>query len=216
MKHYETLGVKKDATAAEIKAAYRRLARKYHPDVCKEAGATDKIAAINVAYDILSDPERRARYDHGEDVSAAASPEELIRQRALQEVASLVIAAIDGCPNIDMVDMVADMRGAVRRSMTPELQAIENIKAKIRKHEKARNRIKYAGEGPSMLDAVIASNIEALGRGIAMHQGKIDLAKAVLDVLEDYEYRHDQMQSAGTQGMSFIRAYARQFDQTRF
>lgn len=212
MKHYETLGVKKDATAAEIKAAYRRLARKYHPDVCKEAGATDKIAAINWAYATLSDPERRARYDLGEEDLSAASPEELLRQRALQEVAALVIAAIEGCPNIEMVDMVADMRGAVRRSMTPELEAIERIKARIRKHEKARIRIKHTGEGPSMLDSVIAANIEALGRGIAMHQGKIDLAKAVLAVLEDYEYRHDQKHSAGTRGVSFVQAYVSQLD----
>ena len=49
--------------AAEIKAAYRRLARKYHPDVSKEAGAEDKFKAINEAYEVLRDAQKRAAYD---------------------------------------------------------------------------------------------------------------------------------------------------------
>ena len=61
--YYETLGVKPDATDAEIKRAYRKLARKYHPDVSKEAGAEDKIKAVNEAYEALKDAERRREYD---------------------------------------------------------------------------------------------------------------------------------------------------------
>ncbi|HVJ63151.1 MAG TPA: DnaJ domain-containing protein, partial [Tahibacter sp.] len=49
--YYDTLGVKPDATDAEIKSAYRKLARKYHPDVSKEAGAEDKFKSINEAYE---------------------------------------------------------------------------------------------------------------------------------------------------------------------
>ena len=61
--YYETLGVKPDATDAEIKRAYRKLARKYHPDVSKEAGAEDKIKSVNEAYEALKDAERRREYD---------------------------------------------------------------------------------------------------------------------------------------------------------
>ena len=64
---YETLGVDKSASAEEIKKAYRRLARKYHPDINKEAGAEDKFKEINAAYEILSDEKKRAQYDrHGD------------------------------------------------------------------------------------------------------------------------------------------------------
>jgi len=61
--YYATLGVEPGAGDAEIKTAYRRLARKYHPDVSKEAGAEDKFKGINEAYEALRDPEKRAAYD---------------------------------------------------------------------------------------------------------------------------------------------------------
>lgn len=66
---YETLGVAKGASSDEIKKAYRRLARKYHPDINKEPGAEDKFKEINAAYEILSDDKKRAQYDmHGDSM----------------------------------------------------------------------------------------------------------------------------------------------------
>ncbi len=61
--YYEVLGVSRTASAEEIKRAYRRLARKYHPDVNKDPGAEDRFKEINEAYEVLSDERRRARYD---------------------------------------------------------------------------------------------------------------------------------------------------------
>lgn len=61
--YYSILGVEPGAGDAEIKTAYRRLARKYHPDVSKEAGAEEKFKAVNEAHEALRDPEKRAAYD---------------------------------------------------------------------------------------------------------------------------------------------------------
>ena len=61
--YYDTLGVEPSAGEAEIKTAYRRLARKYHPDVSKEAGAEERFKAVNEAYEALRDPQKRAAYD---------------------------------------------------------------------------------------------------------------------------------------------------------
>lgn len=60
---YDILGVSRSADKDELKRAYRRLARKYHPDVNKEEGAEEKFKEINRAYEVLSEPETRARYD---------------------------------------------------------------------------------------------------------------------------------------------------------
>lgn len=75
--YYQVLGINKNATEQEIKTAYRKLARKYHPDVnagSKKADAEEKFKEINEAYEVLSDPEKRAKYDrlgsnwqHGQD-----------------------------------------------------------------------------------------------------------------------------------------------------
>ncbi|GAB4842096.1 hypothetical protein Ancab_012056 [Ancistrocladus abbreviatus] len=61
--YYVTLGVSRSASNKEIKAAYRRLARQYHPDVNKEPGATEKFKEISAAYEVLSDDKKRALYD---------------------------------------------------------------------------------------------------------------------------------------------------------
>lgn len=61
--YYEALGVPRDASAADIKKAYRRLAQKHHPDVSKEAGAEEKFKAIAEAYATLKDADKRAAYD---------------------------------------------------------------------------------------------------------------------------------------------------------
>ena len=61
--YYAVMGVARDATQDDIKRAYRKLARKYHPDVSKEPGAEKRFKAVGEAYEVLKDPEKRAAYD---------------------------------------------------------------------------------------------------------------------------------------------------------
>jgi molecular chaperone DnaJ len=62
--YYETLGIPRNADETEVKKAYRNLARKYHPDVCKEPGAEEKFKKINEAYSVLSDEQKKRQYDN--------------------------------------------------------------------------------------------------------------------------------------------------------
>jgi len=82
--YYDVLGVRRDASAEEIRRAYRRLARQYHPDVNKDPEAEERFKEINEAYEVLSDEQRRAAYDRfghaaagvgaGFDVGPGADP----------------------------------------------------------------------------------------------------------------------------------------------
>jgi DnaJ-class molecular chaperone len=72
--HYKTLGVDRKASQDEIKKAYRKLARQYHPDTNKDAGAEERFKQISEAYDVLGDPEKRKRYDRGGGVFGGANP----------------------------------------------------------------------------------------------------------------------------------------------
>jgi DnaJ-class molecular chaperone len=70
---YDVLGVTKSASAAEIKSAFRRLAKKYHPDQSKEPRAKERFAEVGSAYEILGDEKKRKAYDHGE-IDAEGKP----------------------------------------------------------------------------------------------------------------------------------------------
>ena len=88
--YYKTLGVDRKASDTDIKSAYRKLARKFHPDVNpnnKEAEA--KFKQINEAYQVISDPEKRKKYDElGADWEHGVSQEEMMRRYAQQQRAA--------------------------------------------------------------------------------------------------------------------------------
>lgn len=114
--YYATLGVEPSASAEEIRKAYRRLARQYHPDVSKEAGAEDRFKEVSEAYQTLSDPEKREAYDQlgrhrpGEDVQPGPEWDTRYWQEGVAEDVDLA----------DLLEQIGFQRAARRRAAAGE------------------------------------------------------------------------------------------------
>jgi curved DNA-binding protein len=94
---YETLGVSENATPEEIKKAYRKLARKYHPDINKDPGAQEKFKEINAAYEVLSDPEKKAKYDQfGDQIFGGQSFSDFSRSQGANIDIEEILRAVFG------------------------------------------------------------------------------------------------------------------------
>jgi curved DNA-binding protein len=118
---YEILGVQRSASQDEIQRAYRKLAREHHPDVSKHPDSEEKFKQVSEAYDVLSDPETRKRYDAfgpdfrrvGEDVD----PDAFSRARRARAHAGRAAGAGTGqgfAADIDLDDLLGSMFGGVR------------------------------------------------------------------------------------------------------
>ncbi len=95
---YETLGISEKASADEIKKAYRKLARKYHPDVNKDEEAIDKFKEINAAYEVLSDKKKKDEYDlYGDQMFGGQNFHDFARQQ--------------GGSNVDLDDILKSIFG---------------------------------------------------------------------------------------------------------
>jgi curved DNA-binding protein len=104
--YYAALGLARGASEEEIKKAYRRLARKYHPDVSKEAGAEEKFKDVAEAYQTLKDPQKRAAYDQ---LGSHAAGQEFEPPPNWQQQYS---EAPFSAEEIDLADLFAHLRGA--------------------------------------------------------------------------------------------------------
>lgn len=179
MNHYDALGVPKDAPASEIKKAYQRMARKYHPD---RGGDARAMVAVNKAKEALSDPQKRAYYDlHGED-EKLTTPD----QQAFQTICQIMMTLsqqveVDGFDFVDaIVQNLRNNRDTIHRKKP-------QIERALRKAEKHRKCIRRKTDGENLLDRAFQQQIEALT------QQMIDLPKAVaicdraLEIMKDYE-----------------------------
>ena len=181
MTHYETLGVNRDATADEIKKAYRRKASKAHSD--RGGGSDEQMAKINVAYEVLSDPERRQNYDVSgkdtvDDLEKAAY--DLIVSKAAMFIQN------DASENQDLI-------ASIRQSFLNDLQMVVGNKTKgirlIARLDRTLSNLVYKGDGTDKIGDMIRHQKEHVSRQLLAVENDTAKINLALKLLESYEYK---------------------------
>lgn len=177
---YDTLGLQPDATADDIKKAYRRLAMQHHPD---RRGDKADFQKVKEAYEVLSDPDRRAQYDKDGTVDIK-SP---LRQQAEHFLPSVAEAVFNACPDPDKFDLVAAMKSEMAQArllLVPEQMALNDMERKLKK---ALKRFKRKN-GENFIAALLQERIDSIKRQADAKEHQFQLYGEVLNVLEDYSY----------------------------
>lgn len=147
---YETLGVSRAATRDEVKRAYRKRAKRAHPD--RKGGDHEEMARLNRAYALLEDPAKRARYDAGEDVDRPA--------RTLDEEAeALLVSAMEAAFNqlTEDDDLVAAVRKMLAAAAAEQQRNVGNAERRARKARIVADRVKGSDLFRPMLERQAAS-----------------------------------------------------------
>lgn len=192
---YETLGIPKDATAADVKAAYRARSKSAHPDA---GGTEEAFAALKLAYDILSDPIRRRRYDEtGVVVETGADNQ---RAEILNYIGQKLVGILTSADDPTTVDVVA----RIKEIIAAEREAIKKdrglAEARKKKFEQARARMSAKKGKRDVMGPMIDGQVQAM----ADHMAKADGALLALDeaerVVGEHKYKADQKPARATQG----------------
>lgn len=162
---YEALGVARDATAAEIKAAYKRKAAVLHPD---RGGGTEEFQKLNGAYQLLSDPARREAYDRTGSTEGFVDEDAVIRN----QVAQLVLNLIEQLP--DGANIIEHAHSHIKNQIASANAEMKQINKAIAKRERAtRLLVKKRGAGADFIRMAVDAEIEKLKHavGVTIPQG---------------------------------------------
>lgn len=185
---YDILGIDKDASQDDVRKAYRKKAQENHPDKNpndKDAGK--KFYQVKVAYEVLSDAKRRKKYDNYGDTNEDIPQ---LRVLAIQEVCAMVLQIVDQV-DINKTDVIKLAVANFKKNIEIHEDKIEKSKANIAKRRVALSRIKQKRKGKKSGDFIrnaIEKDILDYESGIESAKETITLAKAAIDVANEYEY----------------------------
>lgn len=182
---YETLGVERTASSADIKAAYRRAAKTAHPDT--PTGSAVKFQAIAIAHRILSDEDKRAKYD--QTGSTEEQPDQRLAQ-AVDLVAQIIEMTLQQ-PNAiygDVIGMADKQLGVAIRELEAQAKKAE---ADIEKTRKLRKRF-GAKEGKiDRIGAIFDAKVQHIENAISQIKGNIEVTRMARAILADQTFEPD-------------------------
>lgn len=188
---YELLGVAKDATKREIKEAYRRLARKLHPD--REGGDKEKFQEIQHAYMVLYDEKARANYDRTGEAGEKAKP--TATQMAYENLAGLFTAIVtENVTNIHKIDIFKFMREKVVEAREGPEKLKRKNERNIKQYQRAEKKLKRKkkrSKHPKIMETVLSEQIRACRNNIRACDEDIEMYNLMLELMDDYDYEFD-------------------------
>jgi curved DNA-binding protein CbpA len=180
---YETLGVGRDADAAEIRTAYRRKAKTAHPDA---GGSAEDFQSVALAHRILSDGDKRAKYDKTGDAEDA--PDQM--GTATMNLVSQIVEAMLGDPNAIYTDLVKEAKNTCGR-MTAEAQSQrKRAEADLKKAKDVRARFATKG-GPDIIGAMIDKRVQGIEAAILNLDMQCEIVKRAIAVFDDATFKFD-------------------------
>jgi curved DNA-binding protein CbpA len=190
MNHYDTLGIAdRKCTAADIKHAFRRAAKKAHPD--REGGSTERMAAVNRAYSVLGDAKARADYDA--TGAEPGAPGKTLRDRGREALMSNFDRILDsGISDGKIMKALRDGFDTALLGLRTGRPALQK-KRDVAKKRVARLRAK---EGENFLGVVLSGRLSRAEAELALNQENIETVEEALRQLDNYEFAADPEQEA--------------------
>lgn len=178
---YDVLGLKPDASAAAIKVAYRRRAQTAHPD--KSNGDAEVFKQVQLAYEVLSDPERRKRYDETGSTDSGEIP---LRGMALERLDRMLIDLLDRM-DPDNSSITHHLTQFNQQVISQQEAGIRQTKKNIAKREKLLKRL-VRKQGDPLLEGLLQNQLERLRASLKNEENGLLVLREVAKILKEYEH----------------------------
>jgi curved DNA-binding protein CbpA len=183
---YGVLGVNPTATSGEIKAAYWRRAKDSHPDA---GGSEQEFGRVKLAHDILSDPERRARYDRTGEVE---EPEpDNTEQGALGLIGMMLEAVLMSDSDPIECDLVGVMKTQFLAQIGEVSRKLKVTRRSIERAERMRGRFRRNKPGDNTIERLLEWEIDVLKRSARMSEAALKQREQAIALLNDYDFAQD-------------------------
>jgi curved DNA-binding protein CbpA len=181
MNLYQELELAPGCTQEQIKQQYRVLAHLHHPD---RGGDAEKFKRINLAYEVLSDPERRQEYD----ATGKINQDNSIRSEALGRLSNMVNQYVPDL-NSEVEDLIVKMQADINQASRTLEADMERCRTNIRNAVIARDRIQLkTHNGENLLKNFVENLIERRQNDLAMFTRRMTVFNLMLEILNDYHY----------------------------
>ncbi len=197
-KHYETLGVKTDATEQELKDAYRTKANEQHPD--KQNGNTEAFKILSNAYNVLIDPERRKFYD---ETGSEMKTDELERKAGalLQQLFQMIVSQ-NGLEKIIYLDIIKIINKQIDKIMIEFKTKIDTAKKSRTEIGKILKRVKHKDKNNPISFILKQEEIKHF-ESITQIQQEMEVGKSAQKMLKDYGFAFDVEMKAAFEFKAF-------------